>query len=56
MDEDLKSDLGKYYFTEPKILGYAIEVVNSEFEIYYSNKLVEILTSKRYIPQEAIAL
>ncbi|PRR80967.1 Wadjet anti-phage system protein JetD domain-containing protein [Clostridium vincentii] len=50
------SNLGKYCFTEPKVLSCAIEVVNSEFETCYSNKLIEILNSKKYIPQEAIAL
>ncbi|HEY5524325.1 MAG TPA: hypothetical protein VIK26_03195, partial [Clostridium sp.] len=60
MDEDIlnmkNSNLGKYYLTEPKVLSCAIEVVNSEFENCYSNKLIEILKSKKYIPQEAIAL
>lgn len=54
---DIKNnDISKYNSIEPNVLSCAIEVVNSEFEKYYSNKLIEILNSKKYIPQEAIAL
>ncbi|MBU3188973.1 DUF2220 domain-containing protein [Clostridium bowmanii] len=49
-------DLSRYYTIEPNVLSCAIEVVNLEFENYYSNKLIEILNSKKYIPQEAVAL
>ncbi|MGH4122228.1 MAG: Wadjet anti-phage system protein JetD domain-containing protein [Clostridium sp.] len=50
------SDISKYYTTEPNVLSYAIDVVNSEFEKFYSQRLIEILNSKKYIPQEAVAL
>lgn len=50
------SDISKYYTTEPNVLCCAIEVVNSEFEKFYSEVLIEILNSKKYIPQEAVAL
>jgi hypothetical protein len=46
----------RYCLTEPRVLSCAIEVVNSEFEDGDANKLIEILSSKRYIPQEAVAL
>lgn len=47
---------GKYCKIEPSILGSAIEVVNSEFQNNYANKIIAILNCKKYIPQEAIAL
>lgn len=50
------SDISKYYTTEPNVLCCAIAVVNSEFEKFYSEVLIEILNSKKYIPQEAVAL
>ena len=50
------SDISKYYTTEPNVLCCAIELVNSEFEKFYSEKLIQILNSKKYIPQEAVAL
>ncbi|MBU3160066.1 DUF2220 domain-containing protein [Clostridium frigoris] len=50
------SEPSKYCLTQPRVLSCAIEVVNSEFENGYANKLIEILSSKKYIPQEAIAL
>lgn len=50
------SEPSKYRLTQPKVLSCAIEVVNSEFENGYANKLIEILSSKKYIPQEAVAL
>jgi len=60
LEEDIvnmkNSDISKYYTTEPNVLCCAIEVVNSEFEKFYSEVLIEILNSKKYIPQEAVAL
>lgn len=46
----------RYYLTQTKVLSCAIDIVDSEFENVYANKLIEILNSKKYIPQEAVAL
>ena len=50
------SDVSRYCTIEPNVLSCAIDVVNSEFEYPDASRLIEILSAKKYIPQEAIAL